>query len=82
MDSGFARVGSASSRRHSTCLSEESESPRLDRKRGPGEFSELVLGILPRPGIKYYTLQAYYRIAAKRHDASNPGPSGATNADG
>ena len=34
------------------CLGEESESPRLDRKRGPGEFSELVLGILPRPGIK------------------------------
>ena len=34
------------------CLSEESESPRLDKKRGPGEYSELVLGLLPRPGIK------------------------------
>ena len=34
------------------CLSEESESSRLDKKRGPGEYSELVLGLLPHPGIK------------------------------
>ena len=34
------------------CLGEESESPRLDKKRGPGVFSELVLGLLPCPGIK------------------------------
>ena len=34
------------------CLGEESESPRLDKKRGPGEYSELVLGLLPHPGIK------------------------------
>ena len=52
MDSGFARVGSAGSRRHSTCLGEESESPRLDKKRGPRKFSELLLGLLPRPGDK------------------------------
>ena len=37
---------------HATCLGEESESPRLDRKRGPGEFCELVLGLLSHPGIK------------------------------
>ena len=34
------------------CLSEESGSPRLGNKRGPGEYSELVLGLLPHPGIK------------------------------
>ena len=50
--SGIARVGSAGSRRHATCLCEEPESPRLGKKRGPGAYSELVLGILPHPGIK------------------------------
>ena len=31
----------------------EAAEPRpRDKKRGPGEFSELVLGLLPHPGIK------------------------------